>query len=264
MQQRLDPAGPEERQRREEVHEPDALVVGRRQPAEHAAGRSVQMRSRRSMRATACAACRRWPSLLQALEVGGDRARSPRPSRSSAGMRSPGLTCCGSRIQRSEVGGRLGIVSAASEVRARHVREVGADLSARAASRGSRGSWRTRCRGRAARPRAAAGRRRAQPRARPAGAARRGTSRGGVGARRTSPCARAGARRTRRTGRGSGPAWSAYEQQPVRVPGDHVDLAVELRDPEAVDDVGRASRRRSRACPTGMWISFAVTAAVPG
>ena len=56
-------------------------------------------------------------------------------------------------------------------------------------------------------------------------------------------CAEVGARRV------------ACEAQVVRLPGDGVDLARQLRDPEAVDDVVRAQDEVDGR-PTGMWISF--------
>ena len=142
--------------------------------------------------------------------------RSP-GGRFRPGIALPGLMCCGSVIQRGEVGGPVRDRQRGERARVRDVGQVGAD-GARARGAADRdGSWRTRCR---RRPPCPGGRRRGGPTRRLRLGGQPGRERRPRLRRRPgSPCSRAAGRRTRRTARGRRPGWSASSTIRLCCPG---------------------------------------------
>ena len=230
-----------------------------RQPAEHARARSPRS-ARGARRALAAGGGRR---AISAGSPGRRRAASSsRVVELEVGHLVARLHVLRVAIQRARSPGVFGIVSAASVRPRREVRQVGADVAAarRAADR-------------VAARAGSASRNDARPRALGASRARAGCA-----------CSRASARNCgRRLGddlerhvRVLEPAelgaLAAVDARPgrrragsgSRWPGIMSIFRFSSGHPEAVDHVGGRARRRRRACCAGMWISFAVTAAVPG
>ena len=219
-------------------------------------GRSAQIRSRRSLAARGSGAS----TAVSAGSPGRRRARRPRaPSSGEVGHRVARLRrAAGRAIQRA---------SCARLVRDRQ-RGERARASATCVRSGPtvpRGGvprivWQPAqacARKTAARAAARAVRRRAAASA-PASRATRGT-RPAARRRPRAPCARAAARRTRSTGRGSGPAGRRRAAPGCAAPGSGRSSG-SAPAPRSCGSRRRSCRRRSTRVPTGMWISFAVTA----